>query len=79
MGQFVLALVSMYYKSLSTQSVTKQDHPKYQPSQNPTYHIDLLKKDLNKNLFSKADSLIDKILSCLQIKLSNSQKLVWMV
>ena len=30
-----------------------------------------LKKELNKNLFAKADTLVDKILSCLSIKLSN--------
>ena len=59
-----------------TQSVTKQELPKYQPSQNPTYQIDLLKKEINKKLFSKADSLVDKTLSCSRIKLSNSQTLV---
>ena len=31
---------------------------------------------MNKKLFSKADSLVDKILSCPRIKLSNSQTLV---
>ena len=35
-----------------------------------------LKKEINKNLFSKADSLVDKILSCPPIKLSNSQTLI---
>ena len=59
-----------------TQSVTKQELPKYQPSQNPTYQIDSLKKEINKKLFSKADSLVDKILSCPRIKLSNSQTLI---
>ena len=49
---------------------------KYQPLQNPTYQIDSLKKEINKNLFSKADFLVDKILSCPRIKLSNSQTLV---
>ena len=66
----------MYNKSLITESVTKQELPKYQRSQNPTYHIDSLKKEINKKLFSKADSLVDKILSCPHIEFSNSQTLI---
>ena len=76
MDQFVLVPASVYNTSLITQSVTKQEIPKYQPSQNPTYQIDSLKKEINKKLFSKADSLVDKILSCPRIKLSNSQTLI---
>ena len=72
MDQFVLAPASVYNKSLITQSLTKQEPTKFQPSQNPTYQIDSLKKEINKNLFSKADSLVDKILSCPLIKLSTS-------
>ena len=49
----------------------------YQPSQNPTYQIDSLKKEINKKLFSKEDSLVDKIyFVCPPMKLSNSQTLV---
>ena len=66
----------MYNKNLITQSHTKQELPKYQPSQNPTYQIDSLKKEKNKKLFSKADSLVDKILSSPRIKLSNSETLI---
>ena len=76
MEQFVLVPASVYNKSLITQSVTKQELPKYQPLQNPTYQVDSLKKEINKKLFSKADSLVDKILSCPRIKLSNSQALI---
>ena len=76
MDQFVLVPASVYKKSLIFQSVTKQELPKYQPSQNPTYQIDSLKKEINKKLFSKADSLVDKILSSPRIKLSNSQTLI---
>ena len=76
MDQFVLVPASVYNKSLVTQSVTKQELPKYQPSQNPTYQNDSLKKEINKKLISKADSLVDKILSCPRIKLSNSQTLI---
>ena len=76
MDQFVLVPAFVYNKSLITQSVTKQELPKYQPSQNPTYQIDSLKKETNKKLFSKADSLVDKILSSPGIKLTNSQTLI---
>ena len=76
MEQFVLVLASMYNKSLITQSVTKQELPKYQPSQNPTNQVDSLKKEINKKLFSKADSLVDKVLSYPGIKISNSKTLI---
>ena len=69
MEQFVLVPASVYNKS--AQSVTKQELPKYKAEQPPTYQIDSL--NLNKKLFGKADTLIDKILSCSRIKLSNSQ------
>ena len=69
MEQFVLVPASVYNKS--AQSVTKQELPKYKAEQPPTYQIDSL--NLNKKLFGKADSLIDKILSCSRIQLSNSQ------
>ena len=75
MEQFVLVPASVYNKCLITQSVTKQQFPKYQPLQNPTYQIDLLKKEIIKKLFSKADSLVDKVWSCPRIKPSNSQTL----
>ena len=76
MEQFVLVPVSVYSKSLNTQSVTKQELPKYQHSQNPTYQVDSIKKEINKKLFSKGDSLVDKFFSCPRIKLSNSQTLI---
>ena len=62
----------MYNKSL--QSVTKQELPKYKAEQPPTYEIDSL--NLNKKLCGKANTLIDKILSCSPIKLSNSQTII---
>ena len=74
MEQFVLVPASVYNKS--AQSVTKQELPKYKPEQPPTYQIDSIKGDINKKLFGKADPLIDKILSCSRIKLSNSQTIV---
>ena len=76
MEKFVLVPASVYNKKSSTQSVTKQEFPKYQPSQNPTYQIDSLKKEIKKKVFSKADSLADKVLSRSLIKLSSSQTLI---
>ena len=75
MEQFVPVLVSVY-NSLITQSVTKQRLPRYQPSQKPTYQIDSLKKEMNKKSVSKADTLVDKILSCPRIKLWKIQSLI---
>ena len=72
MEQFVLVPASVYNKS--AQSVTKQELPKYKAEQPPTYQIDSL--NLKKKLFGKADTLIDKILSCSRIKISNSQTII---
>ena len=63
----------MYNKSVTTRTVTKQELPKYKAEQPPTYQIDSLKRDINKILLGEADPLIDKILYCSRIKLSNSQ------
>ena len=62
MEQFFFVPVSVYNRILITQSATKQEVPKYQPSQNPTYQMNWLKKEMNKKLFHEADSLVDKIL-----------------
>ena len=74
MEQFVLVPASVYSKSVTAQSVTKQEFPKYKTEQPPTYQIDAL--NLNKKLFGKADPLTDKILSCSRIKLSKSQTII---
>ena len=76
MEQFVLLPASVYNKSLTTQSVTKQKLPKYKAEQPPTYEIDSLKRDINKKLFGRADSLIDNILSSSRIKISKSQTII---
>ena len=76
MEQFVLVPASVYNKSVTTQSVTKQELPKYKTEQPPTYQIDSLKIDINKKLFGKADTLIDKTVSRSRIKLSNSQTII---
>ena len=59
MEQFVLVPVSVYNKSVTTQSFTKQELPMYKTEQFPTYQIHSLKRDINKKLFGKADTLID--------------------
>ena len=64
----------MYNKSVTAQPVTKHELSKYKPEQPPTYQFDSL--NLNRKLFGKADTLIDKILSCSRIKLSNSQTII---
>ena len=73
MEQFFLVPASLYNKSVTAQSVTNQELPKYEAEQPSTYQIHSLKRDLNEKFFDKADSLIDKISSCPRIKLSNSQ------
>ena len=77
MEPFVLVPVSVYSnKSLSLQSITKQDLPKYRVEQNLTYQIDQLKKEKKYwELFDKADSLVFKIWTSPRIKLSHSQTL----
>ena len=73
MEQNVLVPASVFNKSVTTRSVVRQEVPKYQEEQAPTYQIDSLKKDINKKLFGEADTLTDKTLSCSRINLSKSQ------
>ena len=60
MEQIVIVPASVYNKSVTTQSVTKQEPPKYKAEQPLTYQIDSLKRDINKKLFVKADAIKDK-------------------
>ena len=77
MEQFVLVPASLLNKLNTTKSTAlKVDLPKYQPQQTPTFQVDSLKKDINKKLFSKADSLVDKLLASPRIKLSLSNTIV---
>ena len=76
MEQFVLGPASVYNKSVTTQSVTNKELLQYKAEKLPTYQIHSLKRDINKKHFGKADSLIDKNLSCSRIKLSNSQTII---
>ena len=75
MEQSVLVPASVCNKSVTTQSVTKQELPKHKAEQPPMYEIDSLKRDINKKVCT--DNLIDKVLSCSRIKLSNSQTIIW--
>ena len=74
MEQFVLVPASVYKKSVTAKSVTKQEFPYNKAEQPLTHQIESL--NLNKKMFGKADPLIDKILSCSRIKLSNSQTII---
>ena len=76
MEQFVLVPASVYNKSVTAQSVTKQELSKFKAEQPPTYQIDSLNRDINKKLIGKADTLIDKILSCSRIKFSSSHTII---
>ena len=77
MEQFVLVPASFLNKLNTTKSTTlKVDLPKYQFQQTPTSQVDSLKKVINKKLFAKADSLIDKLLASPRIKLSLSNSIV---
>ena len=77
MEQFVLVPASLLNKLNTTKTTTlKVDLPKYQPQQTPTSQVDSLKKDINKKLFAKADSLVDKLLASPRIKLSLSNTIV---
>ena len=77
MEQFVFVPDSVYKnKWLNTKTVTKQNFPKYQVKQNPKYQTDSSEREINKKLFAKADSLVDKNLSCPDFNLSNSQTLL---
>ena len=77
MEQFVLVPASVYInKCLNTQTVTEQELPKYQGEPTPTYQNDSLNKEIKQKLFGKADFLVDQILSCPRIKLSNLETLI---
>ena len=77
MEQFVLVPASLLNKLNTTKSTAlKVDLPKYQPQQTPTSQVDSQKKDINKKLFAKADSLVDKLLASPRIKLSLSNTIV---
>ena len=73
MEQFVLVPASLPNKLNTTKSATlKVDLPEYQHQQTPTSQVDSLPKDINKKLFAKADSLVDKLLASPRIELSLS-------
>ena len=71
MEPFDLVPAPVYNKALNGQLVSKQKVPKYQVEQVATYQIELIEKETVKNFLAKADSLVEKVLSCLRLKLSN--------
>ena len=74
MEQFALVSASVYNKSVTKQSGIKQKLPKNKAEQPSNYQN--VSQNLNKKLFGKADTLIDKILYFSRIKFSNSQTIV---
>ena len=76
MERIVLFQASVYNKSVTTQSVAKQELPKCKAEQPPTCQIDSLNRDIDKKVFGKADILMDKTLCRFRIKLPNSQTII---
>ena len=76
MERFVLVPASVYNKTLTVQSLTKQELPKYTAKQPLTYHFDSLKRYNNKKLFGKADTLMDRTSSCSGVKISKSRTII---
>ena len=76
MEQFVLVPLPVYSSSNSPTIVTKQELPKHKPEQTPTYHKDMLKKEINQQLSTSASPLVNKILETPRIKLSKGNTLI---
>ena len=77
MEQFVLVPNSVYNSNIKKPTVvTKKELPTYHGEEKPTYQIEFVNKDINKSLFAKADSLVDKVLSSPRKRLSPSNFLI---
>ena len=64
MEQFVLVPISVYNSNIKKPTVvTQKELPSYQSVEKLKYQIESVKKGMNKNLFAKVDSLVDKVLS----------------
>ena len=72
----VSASVHNKNKSLKTQSITKLELSMYPAEQNPKYKTRSLEREINRKLFGKADSSVNKVFSCPPTKLSISQTLI---
>ena len=73
----MLVPISVYNSNKTKPTVvTQKELTTYQSEEKPTYQIESVKKEINKNLFAKADSLVDKVLSSPRIKLSTSNFLI---
>ena len=52
MEHFVLVPISVYNSNIKKPTVvTNKELPSYQSEEKPTYQIEFVKKDINKNLF----------------------------
>ena len=73
MEHFALVPISVYNSNIKKQTVvTKKELPTYQCEEKPTYQIESVKNDINRNRFAKTDSLVDKVLSSPRIKVWTS-------
>ena len=76
MEQIVPVPISVYNSNKKPTVVTKKELTTYQSEEKPTYQIESVKNEINKNLFAKVDSLVDKVLSSTRRKLSTSNFLI---
>ena len=76
MEQFVLVLLLCKTSVSIPRQLQRWILQKIKLQKNPDTKLIHLGKEINKKLFTKADSLVDKILPCPRIKLSNSQTLL---
>ena len=75
MVPFVLVPLCAYNSSNNPTIFTKQELPKYETEQTPTYHKDTLTKKIHQQLSTSASPLINKILESPRITLSNCNTL----
>ena len=76
MEQFVLVPFSIYNSKIITTVVTKTELLTYQNENTLGHQVVPLKNDINQKFFAKVDSLVEKLLSSLRIKLSSPKFLL---
>ena len=76
MEQFVLVPFSIYNSKIITTVVRKTELLTYQNENTLGHQVVPLKSDINQKFFAKVDSLVEKLLSSLRIKLSSPKFLL---
>ena len=72
----MLVPISVYNSNIKNQPLSQRRTYPFIRANKPTYQIESVKKDINKNLSAKADSFVDKVLSLPRKKHSTSNFLV---